>query len=797
MGNIVSCIESSSRSLSSLEGGATTKSSLASESGPETMSDLHRLGQSMPFGDAELADLYTSHAHWLHHSFRHHSHNSNDNDGHTNINQRSPFFLYDWYRLRSEATHQTRTATPNTATIAATDSSRDGDALLRDTITTNTGITNEPPSNGVDTDPHQETEDVDGDCQNREVIGNDRNDDDNGDDSNNTTTPSTPHNKYSSDTTSWNAIAPTNAHDRMKACEEHILPRNFGNALYQACFCAPGDAKLYVILQPVDTTAAAAPLEASSEASPLTPPPPWPDGLLPPPGVVPVAPSASTASNTNSDTSATGSVPPSPTVNAPPPRGHFVDEYTRRARVDCFFEGLAVSSRRGAKQTVTALFKTEVIRQTQQNHNNDDTISNKDESRISARSLIETGYRIALATAFLQSTGHDDDNTNNDVQDFIPSNKDKELDPTLSALAGSIVEKGRRRRQRSGLPGCTTTECPFLQQGLVELEDVLEWSDAVAPMFALILPTFFHSILFPNVPFPRSRTAFVTPVPDCRSDFLTTHTHDNNKSNSAIPMNARIFAMACLSSSLTGNYHRLYASTNDGLSFNRLQNAILGYGGPTLLLIRSTSGGIFGAYTASSWKESKDFYGNTDCFLYQLYPCTAVYRPTGSERNFMYCNSTARSKGYDQQAHGIGFGGSVHEPRLFISESFDDCIAASQDLTFENGQLLPLTSDSSTAENPQHQHGRKHFEIDSLEVWGVGGADVVQAAFQARDASRAITDEAIRRARKVDKAQFLDDFRAGTFDSKAFQHIKQIDGRADCDLQDRNQSKDKVFGYAK
>jgi TLD len=298
------------------------------------------------------------------------------------------------------------------------------------------------------------------------------------------------------------------------------------------------------------------------------------------------------------------------------------------------------------------------------------------------------------------------------------------------------------------------------------------------------LPTFFHSLLFPDIPFPRSRTWFATPIPDQSSDFF-------NPQSSPTAMNTRIFVIACLSSSLTGDYHRLYASSSDGLSFNRLQNAVQGYGGPTLLLIRSTSGGIFGAFTASTWKESKDFYGNTDCFLLQLSPRTAVYRPTANERNFMYCNSAARSKGYDQQAHGIGFGGSVQEPRLFLPESFEDCVASSQDLTFENGRLLPDLDDAGG------QQSKKYFDIDSLEVWGVGGSDVVQAAFQARDASRAITDEAIRRARKVDKAQFLDDFRAGTFESKAFQHQQQIDGRADCDVQDRNHDKDKVYDYAK
>jgi hypothetical protein len=206
----------------------------------------------------------------------------------------------------------------------------------------------------------------------------------------------------------------------------------------------------------------------------------------------------------------------------------------------------------------------------------------------------------------------------------------------------------------------------------------------------------------------------------------------------------------------------LYTSASDGLSFNRLQNALLGYGGPTLIIIRSGDC-LFGAFTASQWKESKDFYGNHDCFLYQLLPTTAVYRPSGNDTKFMYCNSFARSRGYDQLAHGIGFGGSTDQPRLFLSESFDNCRAAAQDMTFEKGPLLPGKD--------------QHFVIDDLEVWGVGGTAVVEEALADRKKSRGVRDAAIQKARKVDKAAFLDDFKSGLIDSKAFAHRGQIQGR--------------------
>jgi hypothetical protein len=245
------------------------------------------------------------------------------------------------------------------------------------------------------------------------------------------------------------------------------------------------------------------------------------------------------------------------------------------------------------------------------------------------------------------------------------------------------------------------------------------------------------------------------------------------------------YILACWSSSLNGPYVPLFNSEQDGLSFNRLQNALLGYSGPTLLVISAQSGNMFGAFTSSKWKEAKDFYGTSETFLFALSPCSRVYRPTLRNERYQYCNSSARSKGYDQQAHGLGFGGTVQRPRLFLSETFDDCTADRQDLTFDNGPLIVLPADDSGG--APSSLGASSFTPDSLQVWAVGGQAVVEAALQQRGQHRDVVEQGIRRARKVDKAQFLDDFRSGVIDSKAFAHRQQIDGRADQDVAERAQ----------
>lgn len=113
----------------------------------------------------------------------------------------------------------------------------------------------------------------------------------------------------------------------------------------------------------------------------------------------------------------------------------------------------------------------------------------------------------------------------------------------------------------------------------------------------------------------------------------------------------------------------------------------------------------------------------------------------------------------------------MDQPRLFLAESFDNCLAARDDLTFEKGSLLHSSVTGADGGNSTV------FEIDNLEVWAVGGTKVVQESLQARSRSRDIRHAAIQKARKVDKAAFLDDFKSGMIDSKAFAHRGQIQGR--------------------
>jgi len=253
------------------------------------------------------------------------------------------------------------------------------------------------------------------------------------------------------------------------------------------------------------------------------------------------------------------------------------------------------------------------------------------------------------------------------------------------------------------------------------------------------------------------------------------------------------FGAACMDPKLCGKWHHIYSTEKDGFDFLNLQRAIIGYSGPTILIIRPTqttklqsdesnsgSPGLFGFYTNNGWKESKKFYGSSDCFLFRAEPIWNVYRPlsfvqswgqtlvgdkevdgipmtfvgdsqTKYKENYMYFNPSTCSLvgGRGESKHGLILGGTKEQPRFYLKESLTQCIASSgnfQDKTFESGPLLPCLWD-------------KYYNVDVLEVWAVGGE--IRDALLAREKQKDRVDTRLKQLQKVDSHQFLNDFQNG------------------------------------
>jgi hypothetical protein len=256
---------------------------------------------------------------------------------------------------------------------------------------------------------------------------------------------------------------------------------------------------------------------------------------------------------------------------------------------------------------------------------------------------------------------------------------------------------------------------------------------------------------------------------------------------------------------LGSTWTRLYSSADgDGLSFWNMLQALKGYGGPTVLLLETgptedssairenphhqAVSGTIGFYTNTSWKEAVEMFGSSDCFLFSIHDDDiTVLRPTKSKEDhdhcsFMYCHpstlnaqsrhstTTRANGGTDGFAHGIGVGGTPNQPRLHLTESLEHCRALPYCSLFQAGDLLP----AKAAEELYF------FNVDAIEIWGVGGEELVKEALQMRQQERDHDAATRSRHESAYKQALVDDFRSGVLGNKTlFAHVDQVVGRTD------------------
>lgn len=244
---------------------------------------------------------------------------------------------------------------------------------------------------------------------------------------------------------------------------------------------------------------------------------------------------------------------------------------------------------------------------------------------------------------------------------------------------------------------------------------------------------------------------------------------------------------------LGGAWKRLYSSSHgDGLSFPYLLDAIRGYGGPTVMLIRaipsakhcyghkSSSSSTIGFYTTSTWMDSSQYYGTDECFLFSIgtekdSEEIQIIRPkedhsSKKATDYMYChpssmNIASRNHAVDSTngaVHGIGIGGNAGQPRLHITESMEGCRALGYDTIFEPGQLLM----------PDFGDSLYYFDVEHLEVWGVGGQSWIDDALQSREKERARVTANLQKVQRVDKEQFVDDLKLTSVMFEHQQHMR-------------------------
>lgn len=230
-------------------------------------------------------------------------------------------------------------------------------------------------------------------------------------------------------------------------------------------------------------------------------------------------------------------------------------------------------------------------------------------------------------------------------------------------------------------------------------------------------------------------------------------------------------------SKLQGKWKKLYSTSTDGLSFNRVVHHILGYDGPTLILVKCIGGegNILGAFATDRWKEQNQFYGSSNNFLFSLSPRLRLFRTKSPNNgNFQWLNTKAFSL-----PHGLGLGGNTEGFRFFIPESLENCTASNFCPTYETGRLLGKSDKVGKDSDSFISQQDERFEIDILEIWGCGGDEIVESALLAQEEERENVAENIRKAQKVDKAAFFNnEFDQEMFLSKTFGHRSKTSNRS-------------------
>ncbi|KAL7509121.1 hypothetical protein ACHAXN_006156 [Cyclotella atomus] len=318
-----------------------------------------------------------------------------------------------------------------------------------------------------------------------------------------------------------------------------------------------------------------------------------------------------------------------------------------------------------------------------------------------------------------------------------------------NADAQAIIAKLESEHDGACLP-LEKSLAQFGQKGLVQRENFVEWAEMMVPQLSSTLSTFMHNLLF-HTKYTTHHLNFV-PFKYPKLDQTSSIFGGVHCSN--------LFALAVTSPLMGGSWHNLYSFEHHGNSMNRLQYSILGYSGPSVTVMETDQGHILGAFLNTTWKKSKEFYGDSNAFIFQLHPTLTVFNPTGTETNFVRLQD------------GIGFGGTQDMPRLYIPASMEACNAGVMDKTFHEGNLLPTEA-------------LEKFNIKSLEVWGVGGDEAIKKGLDAREAQRALTDSTIYQARVIkDKSSLVKDI--NLLDSNLYKHLDAARGRAEFRVDDKH-----------
>ncbi|CAK4088780.1 unnamed protein product [Aphanomyces euteiches] len=145
---------------------------------------------------------------------------------------------------------------------------------------------------------------------------------------------------------------------------------------------------------------------------------------------------------------------------------------------------------------------------------------------------------------------------------------------------------------------------------------------------------------------------------------------------------------ACLPPQYRGyDWSIAYSLAQHGASLDTLHRRVR-HKRPTLIVVETSDGDIFGAFTATPWVVSHSFYGSGECFVFTCHPKFESFTWKGKDSMFMFSNESVLAMG--------GGGGFAWGLNADLSRG-----TSARSLTFENRCLTK----------------RSEFEVVNCEVW--------------------------------------------------------------------------------
>ena len=331
---------------------------------------------------------------------------------------------------------------------------------------------------------------------------------------------------------------------------------------------------------------------------------------------------------------------------------------------------------------------------------------------------------------------------------------------SLSALAGRIED--------SALPGLRRTADSILWAFAPEKNPAISYTmfstvvgSSLPYLFDGLNPLFEHFLFSKNLDFAKFKSKGLLSGPP--SSAYVTLEAPLSPTEPLLPSEGEILNMNTLSqlsffiksTDLFRRLRLLYSGNDAGFSINSIQQKVLNWRAPSILLVSGTrlqatanrrafaetlpasrfpssSTGnsmegrvVFGAYLNVPWKQThREAIGDDRTLLFQLEPVHEVFRASTLNRDYVTFTKS-----------GIGLG--VPPPKKAVGGFHSYIVLGAVSLLLdENLEFGVFTHEASGGGAFGTSRTRKgdwqdRFEIESLEVWGCGGDDEAERQRQA------------------------------------------------------------------